>query len=225
MSWRPSAALVAAEGTAVACFGGAMALYPGGAEHAPGARGHSFWLNYLCDLTDAQARSGAVNDGALLARLGMAALVIGLAVMFAYAPRAFRSARLALFVRAVGALAVIATLGVPLSAWLGIAWLHDASVLIAGPLGLLACGAVVLGLARGEGAAVPTLLGGLTLLAATFDLIVYARCWATGTTWIVLPVAQRVALLSLLAWMLALAHHLRARAAPKDLALAARDGA
>lgn len=193
-----------------------MALYPGGAQHAPEAAGHSFWLNYLCDLTDASARNGVANDGALLGRLGMAALIAALGVMFVYTPRVFGSRALAAFVRGAGALAVIATFGVPLSAWLGLQWLHDASVLIAGPLGLSACAGVVAGLAKTEGSRVVTLLGVLTLVASAFDLIVYARCYAGGSTTIVLPVAQRIALLCLLAWMLAVAGHLGARSSRSD---------
>lgn len=202
---RPAIVVVVLEAASVVCLGAAMALYPGGAEHAPHASGHSFWLNYLCDLSDSVARNGAPNPGAPWARASMALLLVALAAIFAFAPRAFGSRALVRLARAAGALFVAAALGVPLSGWLGSQVLHDASVLAAGPLGLLASAAVVIGLAKRDRARIATALGAFTLAASALGLALYAYCWSTGGSTIALPIGQRIALVSLLAWMLAVA--------------------
>ncbi len=42
----------------VACFGIAIALYPGGTWFNRRAEGHSFWMNFLCDLMQSRALNG-----------------------------------------------------------------------------------------------------------------------------------------------------------------------
>ena len=75
----------------------AMALYPGGTWEDPGARGHSFWSNYFCDLMRPQALNGAPNPiAARLSEWGLLALVASLLPFFLAVPALFeRRPRLA----------------------------------------------------------------------------------------------------------------------------------
>lgn len=60
----------------LACYAGAAALYPGGTWDDPGAAGHSFWQNYLCDLMQSRAHNGEpAPASAALARIGMVAMM------------------------------------------------------------------------------------------------------------------------------------------------------
>ncbi len=191
-------AIVVAEIIAIACWAVAIALYPGGSQAHPSAAGHSIWLNYLCDLADGTARNGEPNPGALFGRLGMAAMIAALALIFAGAPRLFRDRpRATLVTRAAGALCVIATAGVPLSAVLSSPLLHEGSVLIAGPRGLAACVAVVLGARSHRDLAS---VGAVMLASALVTLAVYAHHVVAGTSSTLLPVAQRASLITLLVW-------------------------
>ncbi len=190
--------VLAAELVAVLCWVRAAMLYPGGTQFDSGAAGHGFWTNYLCDLTDEVARSGQPNPGALFGRFGMISMVVALAMLFAGAPRFFPDRpRVAKWVKATGAWCTLVTLGVPLSSVLNLPWLHEASVLVAGPLGLAACVGVVVGTRAHRDL---TLLGVLALATALFTLSVYALYVAAAMSTPLLPMAQRVSLLALLAW-------------------------
>jgi len=58
------------------CYAAAAALYPGGTWTDPGATGHSFWENYLCDLMQSVAHNGQPAPvSAALARIGMVAMM------------------------------------------------------------------------------------------------------------------------------------------------------
>src|SRR6187397_137758 len=84
------AAIVVFAGLALAAWLAAMFLYPGGTQFNPAAPGHSFWLNYLCDLSDEHTWSGAPNPrGSLFGRAAMIAITGALAALFWFAPTTF----------------------------------------------------------------------------------------------------------------------------------------
>ena len=56
--------------------------FPGGNVFDTQASGHSFWLNYLCDLTHTTALNGEPNPSAPIAKASMLVLSVGLAAFF-----------------------------------------------------------------------------------------------------------------------------------------------
>jgi len=68
---RAAQAMLVAAGAFVVLFVLAVLEYPGGTDWDPRARGHHFWLNYLCDLTRSVALDGEPNPvGSVLAQAG-----------------------------------------------------------------------------------------------------------------------------------------------------------
>ena len=71
----------------VGLIGFAMACYPGGTVFDPTVRGHSFWLNHLCDLTGAAACNGQPNGiAAPAARAGLASFAVAMAAFWVAMP-------------------------------------------------------------------------------------------------------------------------------------------
>ncbi|HEY3668992.1 MAG TPA: hypothetical protein VGL19_23505, partial [Polyangiaceae bacterium] len=68
----------------------AMVLYPGGNWLDRSARGHRFWANFFCDLTQPVSLSGVPNSlGARLAQLGMLCFALALGGLFWLLPHHF----------------------------------------------------------------------------------------------------------------------------------------
>ena len=206
--WGARFVLFAVAGGA-ALLGIAMTLYPGGTALDAHARGHSFWLNFLCDLTASVARNGVANPaGSLVARGAMLVLSVGLGatwlvvpVFFPGAPGDQRGA--ARLVRAAGALCTVALVAVPLVS--GAA--HIAAIFTSAAAGLTAGVSTVVALARSRGPARRWVLFVAVLAATAADSIFYAqavhaRPQAPRPE---LPAVQRVGLLLALAWMVATA--------------------
>jgi hypothetical protein len=194
----------------------AMALYPGGTWWDPHTQGARFWQNFLCDLEWSVALDGVPNPvGSHLAQAAMVVLVLGLLPFWWAVPRvAGERGLLGAAVRVLGAASVAGCLAVAFMPSERFGSLHGAAVVVAALPGLTAAVLAVAILLRGEPP--PRVAGplGLAMLAAAVgDFALYVHTLLTGGPGPpVLPAAQKIALLLLLAWMLAVA--LRDRADP-----------
>jgi hypothetical protein len=199
-AWLTLAAI--AVGTTL--LGAAMRLYPGGNAGDHTRAGHSFWRNYLCDVTTDVAVNGADNTaGAALARGGMLTLSLTLGLALAIAPRLLRGGRATTaVVRGGGALCALGLVAVPFAP---LPW-HAAVVLATVVPGVSAMGATLVGLWRARrGGLVGLALGALA--ASVVDAVLYAAK-VTGHLSAAspfVPAVQRLAGLLLVAWMAAVA--------------------
>jgi hypothetical protein len=195
----------------------AMSLYPGGTWWDPHTRGVRFWENYLCDLEWRVALDGVPNPvGSRVALAAMVVLVLGLLPLWWTIPRvAGETGALGRAVRTVGSVSVGGALGVALMPSDRFGPLHGAVVVVACLFGLTAVVLSVTILLRGEPPPrVAGALGAAMLGACSVDFALYVRTLLTGGPGPpVIPVVQKVALLLLLAWMLAVAARSRYSAA------------
>lgn len=199
-------ALFACVGAFVALIVPAMALYPGGTWWEPHAVGHRFWSNFLCDLEWRTALNGTPNPwGARFAEGAMLSLVLGFVSFWPLAARLFRSHRcLGAAVRILGWTSVGGMIAVALMPSERFGSLHGVAVVVAGLPGLSAAVLAATGqlLARAR-RTLPGALGAAMVLFAILDFVLYVHTMLHGGPGpVVLPAAQKVALLLLLAWML-----------------------
>jgi hypothetical protein len=215
--WGARFVLLAVASGAV-LLGIAMALYPGGTALDAHAPGHSFWLNFLCDLTAGAARNGVANPaGSLVARAAMLALSLALGATWLVVPSFVSGQRaLARAIRVAGVLCVTALVAVPLLP--GIA--HAVAIFTAAGAGLGAGLATVVALARSHGPARRWLPLAAVLAATAADSLFYAQAVHARPLppSPALPAFQRVGLLLALAWMVATALELLLAARPRDQA-------
>jgi hypothetical protein len=187
----------------------AMALYPGGTWWDATARGHRFWENYLCDLEWRVALNGQPNPiGSRLAEAALLVLVLALAPFWRAVPRLFASdARSGGAVRALGLVSVAATVAVVFMPSERFGALHGAMVVVATVPGLVAAGLAVRGLLAGEPRPrLAATIGASMLAVAVVDFVLYVSHLVghrEGTP--LVPTLEKVALLLLLAWMVAVA--------------------
>jgi hypothetical protein len=214
----------------VACVGGfvvlesiATYLYPGGTFWDRTTQGARFWSNFLCDLASPVAAGGLPNAvGWRFGQAAMMLLVVGLAPFWWSVPRLFAGLpALGAAVRALGLASLGATVAVISMPSSRFGALHGVAVLVAGVPGLGAAILAVVGLVRAEPRpAVAAVLGGAMLVFAVLDFALYVRAMVSGGPGSpLLPVAQKLALLWLLAWMLAVAWKAgrgRGRARPRE---------
>jgi hypothetical protein len=187
----------------------AMRLYPGGTWWDRTTEGHRFWLNFLCDLESRVSLNGDPNTvGSRVAQAAMLLMVLGLLPFWWIVPRLFPGfPRLGSAVRALGLASLGGIVAVVLMPSSRFGALHGAAVFVAGAPGLTAAVMAVAGLARAE--ARPRIAAGLgagMLLFAVADFVLYAHtmlCGGPGP--ILLPIAQKLALLLLLAWIVVVA--------------------
>jgi hypothetical protein len=184
--------------------GTAMHLYPGGNAIDHAARGHSFWFNFLCDLTSSTAGDGRPNHlGAGLAKAAMLAFAVALACFWGLLPGRLGARRSrATAIRALGAFSVAGLVIAPLTT----GWVHAAAILGASApalgAGLLALVALVRSSRRFAAG-----MAGAAVVAAALDAVLYARSYLTHPRVVppALPVFQRIAFLLMLIWMAATA--------------------
>jgi len=193
----------------------AMQRYPGGTELDRHCTGHSFWFNFLCDLTGDRALNGAPNPGRDFGRVAMAVFSVGLGAFWMILPAEFPGHRaLAAIVRVGGAISVAGFLAVPVASG---RW-HAVAVFAAAVPGVLAAMVGVAATVRYVKDKV--LLGAAvgSIAAATIDSILYAQrvmdefrsCPPA------LPVFQRLTMLCVLGWAAATAlRALRTPGAPR----------
>jgi hypothetical protein len=179
----------------------AMHLYPGGNSFDRQCLHHSFWFNFLCDLTGGQAVNGASNvPGSQLARAGIVALSVALGAFWLVLPALFPGARAAAaLVRTAGAASALGLMAVPLVS--GPA--HAVAVFAASVPGLVAAVTGFIAIVRGVRDVVLLGVASGAIAAGVVDSVLYARrvldhfqsCPPA------LPALQRVAFLLMLAWM------------------------
>jgi hypothetical protein len=192
-------------------------LYPGGTWWDAHTRGASFWQNFLCDLEWSVALNGEPNHiGSRFAQAAMLVALFGMAPFWWLVPLLFGGAERAWLrraIRALGLTAVAGTVAVVLMPSERFGALHGAAVIVAGVPGLsatvLAASALLLYEPRPR---IAGALGAAMLAFALVDFALYVRTWlAGGPGPLVLPVAQKCALLLLLAWMVSVAVRVRSR--------------
>jgi hypothetical protein len=187
----------------------AMRLYPGGTWWDRSTQGVRFWQNFICDLESDVALNGQPNAaGARVAEIANWVIVVGLFAFWWMVPHWFPSLRLvgsAVRVLGFASLAGIVAVGAMPSQRFGA--LHGVAVVVAGAPGLTAAVLAVTGLARSE--ARPRIAAGLGAAMLAFALVDFTLYTITmlrgGPGPLFLPVAQKIALLFLLAWMSAVA--------------------
>ncbi|HVX96178.1 MAG TPA: hypothetical protein VHK47_14800 [Polyangia bacterium] len=193
----------------VVLLGIAMEVYPGGTAIDPHTRGHSFWLNLLCDLTEQHARNGEPNTGALVARAGMVTLSAALGVHWLILPAFMRGRAVGWVVRVAGVLQVVALMFVPFATRLA----HPLAIFTSAAAGLVAGIVALVALVRADGPAWRWALPVAVLAATAVDAVFYARSVATSPRVVTpaLPIFQRVGGLLILAWLIAVAVEILAR--------------
>jgi hypothetical protein len=205
---RPAAAvaftILVAIAAGLVLLGTAIHLYPGGNAIDHSARGHSFWFNFLCDLTARTARDGRPNHlGAGLAKGAMLAFATALACFWSLLSATLRPGRArAAAIRALGALSVAGLVVAPLTA----GRMHAVAILGASAAALGAGLLGLVGLVRSSRRLVAG-VAGTTVAAAALDAVLYARSYLTHPRVVppALPMFQRVAFLLMLIWMAATA--------------------
>jgi hypothetical protein len=186
-------------------LGIAMWLYPGGTALDPEAPGHSFWLNFLCDLTEPIARNGVPSPtGSMLARVAMIDLSLALGAVWLIGPALVPDRRAAArVIRGAGAVCAVALVAVPLVP--GVA--HMIAIFVSSAAGLAAGLVTLVVLVRGGGPRHVWLLMAVVLVATAADSLFYAQSMASHPRVVrpELPAVQRVASLLAVAWMVATA--------------------
>jgi hypothetical protein len=200
-SLRLGAVIVLAMAAAsITCLVLAMHHYPGGTELDRHSVGHSFWFNFLCDLTGERALNGAPNATSRgLARAAMAALSVGLGAFWLILPAEFPGHRIAATViRVAGTISVLGFFAVPVAngPW------HAVAIFAAAVPGVLAASVGVVATVRyvNDGLLLGAAFG--SMAAAAIDSILYAQRVVNDyrTCPPALPVFQRLTLLFVLAW-------------------------
>jgi len=186
----------------------AMHLYPGGTFWDRTTHGARFWQNFLCDLESPVALNGEPNGlGALFGKAAMLLMVVGLAPFWWIVSGRLGSARnLGSAVRVLGFVSLGGIVAVALMPSSRFGFLHGVAVVVAGAPGLCAAGLAVAGLAAEPRPRIAAILGGMTLVFALVDYVLHMRVMRYGGPGpMVLPLAQKLAVLLLMAWMMVVA--------------------
>jgi hypothetical protein len=210
---KAPAVLVACVLAFVALEAAAMALYPGGTWWDPTTRGPRFWHNFLCDLAWNPALDGLPNPvGSRLAQAAMLVLVAGFVPFWWIAPSLFPGRRkLGSAVRLLGLASVAGMAAVALLPSNRFGSVHGAAVVVAGVPGLSAALLATAGMLRAgaRGSRACGAVGGAMLVFALGDFALYVETMLRGGPGpTLLPVAQKVAVLLLLGWMVSVASRL-----------------
>lgn len=191
----------------IACFlalyGIAIVLYPGGTWFDRHAAGYDLWRNFVCDLTQPIALDGRPNPGALFGKASMLAFDAGLSLSFLGTLRlGSPSPGFARVIRLLSLVSFVGIAAVPLLPSLVFGALHSVAVLCGATAGLFAGGFCIAVQRRGH-RRIATL--GVVMFAAAFvDAGIYAWSVAAVATPLALPVIQRLALVLILAWLIAI---------------------
>lgn len=189
-------------------LGTACALYSGGNWSDVHATGFSFTHNFWCDLVRLRAIDGA--DNAWSRRCSSLALVaLGFASFWFWAPAgSFVPLRLRRFVVLLGRLSTLGLYGVALFPSDRQPVLHGGVALAAAALGTTAAAISIRARMPGEEKASLRRLTGLGLLFSAFcNAALYVAGAYAGTPQpLAEPLVQKLATLSLLAWMLSTLH-------------------
>jgi hypothetical protein len=203
-------ALVASVTVFVLLTSVAALTYPGGNWIDPGHSGFHVWHNFICDLLMSPAINGVPSRlAAVTSQIAMLVLVAGFVPLWLLVPRLFaeRDARMQPFVRACGLLSVAALVGVPLTTSVELHWLHGSFIALAGVPGFGAAVLAAAGIWRNRDN--PAWLRFVTVAAVLVSLVdfaLYLNHFLYPSDLVpLLPALQKVAIVLVLAWMLAVA--------------------
>jgi hypothetical protein len=189
----------------------AMATYPGGTWCDRHAAGHDFARNFFCDLLHDVALNGAPSPVAAAAsRVAMLALLAGVLVTYALAPRLFvgraQGGRASHAVRGFGSMCALGGVGVAFTPSNHHPTLHSVFVFVATVPGLVAMIAASLALLRTQTTRAVGGLSSAAVIVGGVDAWLYARQLdGSHPCELALPALERVAAALLLAWMASVA--------------------
>jgi hypothetical protein len=195
----------------------AMRAYPGGTAWNPAARGHDFWLNYLCDLERSTALDGHPNGaGAALARAAMLVLGAGSLLFWRFLPALFAARDvLGRRVRGLGSISAAGIVAVGLLPSDRFPGLHPILMLVAGSTGIAAAVAGVIGLFADGTRPYLGILGACAVLVSAADLALYLGHMVAGAPDTpAVAVLERAALLIALGWRALVALSVATRSHP-----------
>jgi hypothetical protein len=191
-------------GVACALLGAGMWAYSGGSWLTPHASRFLFWQNFWCDLLREPAHNGRPNGlSVIFATAGFVSLALSL-LPFWFEVSLLLGAGSRALVRRLGVTSALATALVALLPSDRFPALHAPSVLLAGGLGFV-CGSLCSARALAGWRAAPAFaLCSVGLMsAAALNLVLYLRvAYFHGPDTMLLPVAQKLATLGLIAWMI-----------------------
>jgi hypothetical protein len=184
---------------------GAMSSYAGGSWLHPQTTSHVFFENFWCDLLREPAHNGLPNGRSVaLATLGFVAVAVSLAAFWLEVSRLLGRRR-ARFVQVAGVVSSLATALVALVPSDRFPGVHPPAVLTSGGLGFV-CGCICSAWALSHYKVAPVFaLSSLVLVgAAAVNLVLYVRAiYFHASESIAMPLAQKVATLGLLCWVVA----------------------
>lgn len=189
----------------------AMATYPGGTWCDRSAAGHDFLRNFFCDLLHDVALDGRPSPVAAVAsRVAMLALLAGVLVTYALAPRLFvgrtGAGPASHAVRGFGSMCALGGVGVAFTPSNHHPTLHSVFVFVATVPGLVALIAASLALLRAQTTRAVGGLSSAAVLVGGVDAWLYARQLdGTHPCELALPALERLAAALLLAWMASVA--------------------
>lgn len=179
----------------------AMSSYPGWSAFDAGSSGHDVLRNFLCDLLAATTPDGRSNlVGSIAMNVGAVTLVVvGLLPLWWRVPRSGPSLWAN---RVLGVVAAISTLAICGEQAFGLELSHHVVTLSAGAAGLLPTALLAVTDWRSPDTTITRrvfLVG--TILASLVNFFSYAMVQLGGALTLVVPIAQKVALLCLLTWL------------------------
>ncbi len=186
-----------------------MASYPGGSWLDRKAQTHDLLRNFLCDVLGPVAINGEPNPiGSLTMSLAMVIFVLGLTLVWWSIPGVFSRA-----IRGCGTLSVFGLIAIALTPPT-VAYQFHALALFSGLIPALVAWVLTLKvLARNGTALWLAWLGGFALVSVLIGFGLYAhQYFFRSPPTLALPVSNRVASILFVAWLLAIAVHLKSAA-------------
>ena len=187
----------------------AMRTYPGGTAWNAATVGHSFWMNYLCDLARTTALNGQPNAvGAKVTEIALFVLGAGALQFWLALPSLFAERRrLGLAIRILGGMSSAGMLVVAVLPADRFGALHPFLLAMAGGPGLAAAACSVIGLCPRERLACA--IGVAAGVTCAVDFGLYGDQLASdGPGPVAVVVMERMALILILGWMCVVAWRL-----------------
>ncbi|MBI5722859.1 MAG: hypothetical protein HZA50_02795 [Planctomycetes bacterium] len=201
-------AMLLCEAAFIALTAASMQLYPGGTQFDPPGQyrlGHSFWLNFLCDLERSQAINGQPNPaGSNIFAAAMVSILIGFGFFWLAVPGSMgKWRRLGQAARILGLVSIIGLVCLALMPADRFGMAHAFVIIASAGPGLAAAVLAAIGIIGSANAAPLKILTAATLAASLFSFLLYVNSiWLFGgESSPLLPVAQKIAAIFVLIWM------------------------